>query len=219
MPSCYQMPRIGKGECLWGKFPTSRAARLTPAGLCQGFAMRSSPAGTLCALLIPAASAPEALRAPLALRTSPLRGHVLRALFGLAKGLYGLATPAASRGRGTALGGPRRGAGSRFRGRSPFLDCPSKPPIAAQSLDGGGLRPATVRPSPATGHANRPAIRHKWPAATGYAGLYSVRRTAPVFMPRCSSPKPRHRPAGRSLRGDFVRRLRRAEPSRKGEQA
>ncbi len=102
-----------------------------------------------------------------------------------------------------AHGGPRRGAGTRFRGRFPFLDCPSKPPIAAQSLDGGGLRPATVRPSPATGHANRPAIRHKWPAATGYAGLYSVCRTAPVFMPRCSSPKPRHRPAGRSLRGDL----------------
>ncbi|BBN88860.1 hypothetical protein AZSP09_18830 [Azospira sp. I09] len=112
------MPRIGKGECLWGKFPTSRAARLTPAGLCQGFAMRSSPAGTLCALLIPAASAPEALRAPLALRTSPLRGHVLRALFGLAKGLYGLATPAASRGSGAALGCASR----RTAGRAVVLE-------------------------------------------------------------------------------------------------
>lgn len=44
-----------------------------------------------------------------------------------------------------AHGGPRRGAGSHFRGRSPFLDCPSEPPIAAQSLDGGGLRPAPLR--------------------------------------------------------------------------
>lgn len=36
----------------------SLAARLTPAGLCQGFAIRSSPSGTLRALLIPATSAP-----------------------------------------------------------------------------------------------------------------------------------------------------------------
>lgn len=41
----------------------SRAALLSPAGLCQGIAMRSSPAGTLRALLIPATFAPEALRA------------------------------------------------------------------------------------------------------------------------------------------------------------
>ncbi len=63
----------------------SLAARLTPAGLCQGFAVRSSPTGTLRALLIPASSAPAALRAPLALRTSPRGGHVLRALGGLAR--------------------------------------------------------------------------------------------------------------------------------------
>lgn len=98
----------------------------------------------------------------------------------------------------TAHGGPRRGAGIRFRGRSPFLDCPSKPPIAARSLDGGGLRPATMKPSPATGHANRLGTAPYPRCAPVMLALET-----PVVMPRCSSPKPRHRPSGRSLRGDL----------------
>ena len=142
---------------------------------------------------------------------------------GFAKGLYGLATASPSRERGAgplvrlaAHGGPRRGAGNRFRGRSPFLDCPSEPPIAAQSLDGGGLRPATMKPSPAPCHASRPAIRHK-AAPCGRFLLRSPESPgchAPLLQPETPPSPFGTLPARR-----FVRRLRRAEPSRKGEQA
>ena len=83
----------------------------------------------------------------------------------------------------------------------------SRPSLLSRSMAAGLDRAAS---RPAMSHASRPAIRHKWPSATGFAGLYSVRRTAPAVMPHCSSPKPRHRPSGRSLRGDFLRRLREA---------
>lgn len=99
-----------------------------------------------------------------------------------------------------AHGGPRRGAGIRFRGRSPFLDCPSKPPIAAQSLDGGGLRPAPLR-SACTVSCQPARLRHILACGCGNARLGPA--GFPSVMPRCSSPKPRHRPSGRSLRGDF----------------
>lgn len=116
-----------------------------------------------------------------------------------------------------AHGGPGRGAGNHFRDRSPFLDCPSEPPIAAQSLDGGGLRPAPLR-SACNASCQRAGLRLK-AAPCGRFLMLAPAFGFPAVMPPCSSPKPRHRPAGRSLRGDFVRRLRRAEPSRKGEQA
>lgn len=158
MPSCCLMPRIGKGECLWGKCIKPRAARLMPAGLCQGFAGRSSPAGTLRALLIlpslrsASASAPGgAARSACPLHVAAMQPRAARPVRACERPVWprhGFAVAREGRSpwvRLAAHGGPRRGAGNRFRGRSPFLDCPSEPPIAAQSLDGGGLRPAPLR--------------------------------------------------------------------------
>jgi hypothetical protein len=149
---------IAKGECLWGRFPTFMAARLTPAGLCQGFAMRSSPTGTRCALLIPAASALPALRASLALCTSLPCSHVLRARCGLAKGLYGLATASPSRGRGAALGCASR----RTAGRAVVLETVSV--AVPLSLIALRSRPSLLSRSMAAGldrlRCAPPATRH-----------------------------------------------------------
>lgn len=110
---------------------------------------------------------------------------------------YSLATALPSRGRCAALDGPRRDAGSRFPGRPPFLDCPSEPPIVAQSLDGGGIRPA-LRACKVTRQVA--GLRHILACGCGNARPGPV--GYPPVTPPCSMPKPRHRPSGRSLRDD-----------------
>jgi hypothetical protein len=111
-----------------------------------------------------------------------------------------------------ASGGPRRGAGGCFRGRSLFLDCPSVPPIAAQSLAGSGLRPGGKPP------CNRSRQRARDCALSSPCSGNARPRN-----PRCHAlllqPETLPAPCGALPPLRFVRRLRRAEPSRKGEQA
>lgn len=183
-----------------------------------GYRFCSSPTGTLRALLIlpsrcsAAASAPVALRTPLALRTSPLRGHVLRAPAGLAKGLYGLATPAASRGGGAcplvrlaAHGGPRRGAGNTFPRSIAFR-------FALQS------RPSLLSRSTAAGlDRARCALQGATPAGSGCAissplrGSGNARRRIPRCHAPLLQPETPLSPCGTLPARRFMRRLRRAE--------
>jgi hypothetical protein len=97
-----------------------------PAGL-LGASARAPRAGLVPAGEILPPPSLTALRTPFALRTSPLRGHVLRAPLGLAHSLSSLATAAPSRGKAQSLRcASRRTAGravvleARFRGRLPF---------------------------------------------------------------------------------------------------
>ena len=123
---------------VYGAFPLGGPA---PAG--RAFVASDRAQG-----LAPAGFNPFRLRArrrcaSLTLRTQRLRAQ--RACWGL----DGLATALPSRGKGRgplvrlmAHGWPRRGAGNRLSCRWLALGCPSEPPIAAQSLTGGGIRPA-----------------------------------------------------------------------------
>lgn len=109
-------------------------------------------------------------------------------------------------------GGPRCGAGIRFPGPVSVLDCSSKPPIAAQSLNGGRLRPATMQPSPATSHANRRDLRHILADETGCGNAQSRNPGchAPLLQPETPS-----LPCGAFPARRFLRRLRRAKHIKK----
>lgn len=89
--------------------------------------------------------------------------------------------------------------------------CPSEPPIAAQSLAGGGLRPASLRDA-----CKAPRQRASRDHILAPSGLRYPSRLG-LRLPRCHVPllQPETPPApfGALPARRFVRRLRRAEPS------
>lgn len=202
------MRRIGKGESLWGKCTKPRVARLTPAGLCQGFAGRSSPSGTLRALLIPTASAPGgAARSACPAHVTAARTRAARpggackrpvwTRHGFAVAREGLRSPSA---RLPASGGPRRGAGSAFPWPTAFhFALQSRPSLLSRSPAAGLDRRRCA--TPARRHASGQAVTISSPLR-GCGIRPGLAFGFPAVMSPCSSPKPRRRPSGRSLRGD-----------------
>lgn len=209
------MRRIAKGEGLWGKFSSPWAARLMPVGLCQGFALRSSPAGTLRALLIlpslrsAAASAPGgAARFACRLKgdrsTNPRRmapqGLPTRSTGqppALAGGPAGLLGPVGPRPRGWPVDRMERqvSASPRRRRREDKA-------LRASRWAGGfsvpsGRRRGRLDRSLRSLHRVTPGGSRSGIKPRPAVAIYSVRLTAPPVMPRCTAGLPRvaYRPA------------------------
>lgn len=159
---------------------------------------------------------PCCLRAPLALRRSVLRTHRLRGLRPC--GSWPASTRCAHGWRGATLSRLRRAAGRAVVLGAVSVVVPlslialqSRPSLLSRSRAAGLDRPAS---RPAMGHASRLRLRHILGCASGIPRLRNPGCHAPLLQPETLPAPYGALPALR-----FLRRLRRTEPSRKGEQA
>lgn len=134
-PERLAFPTAPRFACLWKSRPWRRAG--TPPAFPRGKGPWRRPA-----------------------HASPAGTRAARP-WGLARGLSSIA-PLRGAMEGTGAFGSPRGEGARAVVGKPLMPACRPSPVqpcgaaqASKALDGGGLRPATMKPSPATGHASR----------------------------------------------------------------
>lgn len=212
MPSCCLMPRIGKGECLWGKCTKPWAARLMPAGLSSQAtepmvsALRASilPSLRSASASAPGGAARSACRLKGDRSTNPRRmasqGLPTRSTGqppALAGGPAGLLGPVGPRPRGWPMDRMERQVSA-----SPRLRHREDKALRASRWAGGfsvpaGRRRGRLDRSLRSLHRVTPGGSRSGIKPLPAVAIYSVRLTAPPVMPRCTAGLPRvaYRPA------------------------